>query len=84
MNQLLKQKAALKTSDSVVSAKAATLDATISPTRGIYIGGAGDLTVTGSDGVDYTMIAPATGYWHPMVVTCVKSSSKATNILVGY
>lgn len=74
-----------RTPDSIASAVPVVLDAAVLPTRGVYVGGAGNIKVTGADGVDYTLTGIATGYWHPMVITKVKTSgTTATNILLGY
>lgn len=57
-------------------------------TRGIYIGGAGNIAVIfaeDADGAPVTLTGLATGVWHPMQVRRVMSTnSTATLILAGY
>lgn len=58
------------------------------PTRGLYIGGAGNLAVIFCDDVDgnpVTLTGLATGVWHPMQVRRVMvTNTTATLILAGY
>ncbi len=52
--------------------------------RGLYIGGAGNVKVTGIDGVDYVMVALAVGTWHPCEIIRVWSTgTTGTDILCG-
>jgi hypothetical protein len=51
---------------------------------GLYIGVAGDVTVTGGDGVDVTFPGVPAGKDIPMLVTRVKSSGTTASSIVGY
>jgi len=57
-------------------------------TRGIFIGGAGNIAVIfadDADGAPVTLTGIATGVWHPMQVRRVMSTNTtATLILAGY
>lgn len=53
------------------------------PAYGIYVGGAGDVVVTGKDGVNVTFTAVPAGVTLPINVTHVLTATTATN-LVGY
>lgn len=57
-------------------------------TRGIYLGGAGNVAVIFADDADsapVTLTGLATGVWHPMQVRRVMATNTtATLILVGY
>lgn len=55
-------------------------------TRGIYIGGAGNLEVIfAGDVTPVTLTGLATGVWHPMQVqTIVNASTTATLIIAGF
>lgn len=58
--------------------------ATFSATKGLYIGGLGDVVVT-MGGADVTLTNLAIGVWHPITVSAVKATgTTATNILAGY
>jgi hypothetical protein len=51
---------------------------------GIYVGGTGDVKVTGIDGSEYVMLNIAAGVWHPCEVTRVwDAGTDATDILCG-
>lgn len=58
------------------------------PTRGIYLGGAGNVAVVfcdDADGAPQTLTGLATGVWHPMQVRRVMATNtSATLILAGY
>ena len=57
----------------------------IEQTRGLYIGGAGDVVVTMADGNDATFTSLSAGIVHPLQVIRVKSTNTtATNILALY
>ena len=57
----------------------------IDATKGGYIGGAGNLTVTMSDGNDVTFTAITAGMIHPISVTKVKATgTTATSIIAIY
>ena len=54
-------------------------------TRGIYLGGSGDVVVTMADGMDVTFKSLAAGVIHPISVTKVKATgTTATNIVAVY
>ena len=57
-------------------------------TRGIYVGGSGNIVVIfadDADGATTTLTGLATGVWHPMQVRRVLSTSTtATGIVAGY
>lgn len=73
-NQTIQSAAAVVPSDS----------GTITATKGLYIGGLGDVRVT-IGGTDVTLTNLAIGVWHPIRVTAVKvTGTTATNILAGY
>lgn len=66
-----------------VTAGASKLDTF--PTRGLYLGTAGDLTVTLIDGTSVTLKNMAAGVWHPIAVTHVTAAANgAADILAGY
>jgi hypothetical protein len=50
-------------------------------TRGIYVGGTGDLTVTMLGGGDVTFVDIAAGVTHPIRATHILGSSTATDIV---
>jgi hypothetical protein len=53
--------------------------------RAIYLGTAGDVTVTGVDGVSWTMKNLAAGVWHPVAATHVTTlANSAADCMVGY
>ncbi len=55
------------------------------PCRAIYLGTAGDLTVTFVDGTSLTFHNMAAGVWHPMAVTHVTAlANGAANVRVGF
>lgn len=57
-------------------------------TRGIYIGGAGNLAVVmcdDADGSPVTLTGLAAGVWHPIQARVIKqTNTTATFIIVGY
>jgi len=56
----------------------------IEPTKGIYVGTAGDLSLT-VGGVDITFTNLASGVIHPITATRVRTTgTTATNIIVVY
>jgi hypothetical protein len=48
---------------------------------GLYIGGDGDLVVTGEDGVVATFVGVSAGQIIPIVCTHVRAASTVTNVL---
>lgn len=50
---------------------------------GLYIGGAGDVAITGEDGVNVTFIGVSAGMILPVVATHVLSATTATSV-VGF
>jgi hypothetical protein len=74
------------TNNNIITATPVTPNnsATIPATKGLYIGGLGDVVVTiGSS--DVTLTNLAIGVWHPITVSAVKATgTTATNILAGY
>lgn len=83
-NDLQKQ-ATLKTSDAAIDLQPASLDAAISPTRGLYVGGTGNVSVVMASGRTVTLTALAAGMIHPISVTKVNTSgTTATTILIAY
>lgn len=84
-NDIQKQ-ASLKTSDACFDLAPVTLGATVSPTRGIYVGGTGNVSVVMTSGRTVTLTALAAGMVHPISVTKVNSGglTTATNILLAY
>lgn len=82
--------AAYLSADATVSAHRASAitpsDVTIfqQPTRGIYIGGAGNITVDMADGgPSVTFVSPATGYPLPFQVTRVYATGTTATSIVG-
>lgn len=67
-----------------VSASADPIDAARGACRALYLGTAGDLTVTFIDGTSLTFHNLAAGVWHPMSVTHVTAISGAANVRAGY
>ncbi|MGX2958055.1 spike base protein, RCAP_Rcc01079 family [Peribacillus sp. JNUCC 23] len=60
-------------------------DLTTTPTKGIYIGGTGDLKVTMLDGTTVTFKSISAGAIHPLSVKRVfATGTTATNILAVY
>jgi hypothetical protein len=58
---------------------------TLAPTRGLYIGGAGNIAVTMSDGTTVTFTGVTAGVIFPVSVTQVKATgTTATNIVAVY
>jgi len=54
-------------------------------TRGLYLGTAGNVTVTFEDGTSVTMQNLAAGVWHPLQVTHVTAlANGAADCLAGY
>ena len=53
-------------------------------TKGLYIGGTGNLVVTMADGVDATFTGISAGIVHPLSVTKVKAATTATSIVAVY
>lgn len=54
----------------------------LSPTpRALWVGGAGDLTLTGLDDVDFVLVGVAAGSLIPVMVKKVKVATTATNIV---
>lgn len=59
-------------------------DATILvPTKGIYVGGSGDLVVTMANGVDATFKGIAAGVIHPISATKVKATGTTATYIVA-
>lgn len=57
----------------------------LAPTRGIYVGGAGDLTVDFADGtVNIVITAPPVGTILPISVKRVKAATTATLLVALY
>jgi hypothetical protein len=57
----------------------------LAPTRGLYVGGTGNLTVDFADGTtDVLLTAPALGIIHPISVVKVKAATTATVIVAIY
>jgi len=50
---------------------------------GLYVGGAGNVTLTGEDGSDVVFVGVTAGTILPVVATYVKAATTATNI-VGF
>lgn len=62
-----------------------TVDLASGPTRGLYIGGAGNVVVIMADGTTATFTALAVGVVHPISVARVKATlTTATTILALY
>ena len=62
-----------------------TLDAGVSPTRGIYVGGTGNVSVVMTSGKTVVLTALAAGMIHPISVTRVNTTgTTATNILLAW
>ena len=81
-NDLQKQ-ASLKTSDAAIHAAPVALDAVVNPTRGIYVGGSGNVAVVMASGKTITLTALAAGVIHPFSVTKVNTTNTtATNIIL--
>ena len=60
-------------------------DTVLAPTRGLYVGGAGDLTVDFADGTTNIVIkAPPVGSLLPISVVKVKAATTATLIVALY
>lgn len=53
------------------------------PTRGLYVGGAGNLTVTMSDGTVLLFAAVPAGSFLPLVVTQVRSTGTAATLITA-
>lgn len=58
--------------------------ATIAVTRGVYVGGAGDLKVTFADGTSATLKAAPLGVYPIMVQQVFATGTTATNIVALY
>jgi hypothetical protein len=60
----------------------------VNPTRALYVGGTGDVTVIfvgGKDADTVTLTDLAAGIWHPMQVRRIlQTGTTATDIVVGY
>ena len=84
-NDIQKQ-ASLKTSDAAFDMQSVTLDAVVSPTRGIYVGVTGNVSVVMTSGQTVVLTALAAGMIHPISVTKVNSGgdTTATNILLAW
>lgn len=83
-NDIQKQ-ASLKTSDAAFDLMPVTLNASVTSTRGIYVGVTGDVSVVMTSGRTVTLVALAAGVVHPISVTKVNSSgTTATSILLAY
>ena len=52
------------------------------PTRAVFIGAAGNLTVITAAGQTVLITAPAVGVWHPLAVTHIKSTGTTEDIPV--
>lgn len=57
--------------------------ATIPPTKGIYVGTAGNLAVTFPDGSVVTFTGIATGIVHPLCVTKVMATNTTASTIVA-
>lgn len=70
----------------ISSATITTNDATVIPTtRAIYVGVAGNVKVTYSNGVTDTLTNLAAGIWHPMQVKVIwQNGTTATDVHAGY
>lgn len=78
----------ITSSKSPLHVNAATSGAAITPSdttevdfNGIYVGGAGNLTVILLDGSEVTLTAVIVGTVYPLRVTKVKAATTATNLL---
>jgi hypothetical protein len=58
-------------------------DSTVVDFNGIYVGGAGNLTVTLLNGTDVTLTAVIVGQIYPLRVTKVKATGTTATNLVG-
>ena len=58
---------------------------TFAPTRGVYVGGSGDLKVTMANGSDVTFTSLSAGVIHP--ISCIRmysTGTTATNLVALY
>lgn len=51
--------------------------------RAIYVGGAGNIVITGLDGVDFTLVAVPVGSIVPVMPSLVKATGTTATNLVG-
>lgn len=70
--------------ESYGQAKTVTTNAAIATTRGLYIGGAGNVSVVMSDGTTAVFNSVPAGTTLKIAVQQVNSASTATNILALY
>lgn len=85
MSNVVQQPA--KATHSAVSAASVTPSdvTTFDKTRGVYVGGSGNLAVTMADGSMVVFPLIATGVIHPLSVTQVRSTdTTATDIVIVY
>lgn len=69
----------------VAVAPSDTVDLVDGATKGIYVGGAGNIALTMADGTSVTFTAVAVGVVHPISVLRIKATlTTATNILALY
>lgn len=62
-----------------------TTDLTDGATKGLYVGGTGDVVVTMANGADITLTGLSAGVVHPLSVTGVKlTGTTATGIVAMY
>ena len=62
-----------------------TSNSQIVPTRAVYVGGVGNLTVITANGQTVLITAPAVGVFHPIAVTHIKSTgTTATTIIAAF
>jgi hypothetical protein len=55
------------------------------PTRSVYVGVSGDLSVVFADNDTVVLVpAVAAGVWHPMEVRQIRTASTATGIVAGW
>lgn len=56
----------------------------LAPTRGLYVGGTGNVTVDFADGTTSVLLtAPALGIIHPISVVKVKSTGTTATVIVA-
>jgi hypothetical protein len=55
------------------------------PFKGIYVGGTGDITVRGMDGVEVTLVGVAAGVAHPIAgAAIIRATTDATDLVALY
>lgn len=82
----LKKQGLDKTADCAIAAQAVTTNVDLPrPSRGLYIGGAGNAAVIMSDGSEVTFTGLLAGVFYPFSVTRVKTTgTTATNIIATF